>query len=84
AFRGNDGNLVTYTTAGTNLTRNGTALASDVTALTFAYLRRSGAAAGSAAEIWNVDITLTVSRSGETQAFRIRAHPRGFQSASCG
>lgn len=83
-FTGIDGVAVTFTTSGANLTRNGTTLASDVSALDFAYLRRSGAPAGSAAQIWNVDVTLTVNRSGESHTHRIRVHPRGFLPNTCG
>ena len=84
SFVDNTGTAITYTTSGTDLTRNGTALASSVSGLIFGYVMRSGAAAGSAAQVWNVDVTLTVSRSGETHTHRIRVHPRGFQSANCG
>lgn len=87
AFVDNAGNPIAYTTSGTDLTRNGTALASSVSGLTFGYLRRGGppdVAAVAAAQVWNVDVTLTVSRSGESHTHRIRVHPRGFQSASCG
>lgn len=81
AFVDNTGTAITYTTSGTDLTRNGTALASSVSGLTFSYLRRGGppdVSAGSAAQVWNVDVALTVSRSGETHIHRIRVHPRGF------
>lgn len=89
AFVDNAGNAIAYTTSGTDLTRNGTALASSVSGLTFGYLRRSAAAAGAAAQVWNVDVTLTVSRSGESHTHRIRVHPRGFlapkfDGTSCG
>jgi prepilin-type N-terminal cleavage/methylation domain-containing protein len=50
----------------------------------FSYYRRDDTVAGSAALVWTIQVSLTVARSGESHTHRIRVHPRGFQSASCG
>lgn len=73
------GTSITYTVAAGTLTRNGTALASDVSALTFSYLQNDGVTAATLpTNIWIIRISLTVTRSGESQTLRIRVHPRSF------
>lgn len=73
------GTSVTYTVGAGTLTRNGTALASDVSALAMSYFQSDGVTAATAAtNIWIIQITLTVTRSGESQTLRLRVHPRSF------
>ena len=70
---------ITYTLAAGTLTRNGTALAGNITALGFSYLQRDGVTAATAASnIWGIQISVTLTRGGETQTFRTRVHPRSF------
>ncbi len=74
-----DGNPITYTSGVGNVTRNGTTLASATTvALGFLYFQQDGTPAGSAAQVWVIQVDLTLTTGGENQAFRIRAHPRNF------
>ena len=74
-----DGNPITYTSGGGSVTRNGTTLASATTAaLGFLYFQQDGTPAGSAAQVWVIQVDLTLTTGGESQAFRIRAHPRNF------
>jgi prepilin-type N-terminal cleavage/methylation domain-containing protein len=74
-----DGNPITYTSGGGTVTRNGTPLASATTAaLGFLYFQQDGTPAGSADQVWVIQVDLTLTTGGESQAFRIRAHPRNF------
>lgn len=74
-----DGNAIAYTSGGGTVTRNGTPLASATTAaLGFLYFQQDGTPAGSADQIWVIQVDLTLTTGGESQAFRIRAHPRNF------
>lgn len=73
------GTSITYTVGAGTLTRNGTALASDVSALTFSYLQNDGVTAATLpTNIWIIRISLTVTRAGESQTLRTRVHPRSF------
>lgn len=74
------GNQIIYTRAGATITRNGIVLASaDAATLTFSYYQQDGAtAAASAAQVWTIQIDLSLTRGVETQAFRVRVHPRNF------
>jgi len=74
------GATITYTQAGNTVTRNGTALAAgDAVALTFSYLQQDGTtAAALATQVWSIHIDLSVTKSGETQVYSMRVHPRNF------
>jgi prepilin-type N-terminal cleavage/methylation domain-containing protein len=73
------GNVISYAVGGGALTRNGTALAADISALTFSYFQRDGVTPATlAANIWVIQINVTVTRGGESQTFRTRVHPRSF------
>lgn len=73
------GNPIAYTSGGGNVTRNGTVLASATTAaLAFSYFKQDGTVAAAAAEVWAIQIDLTITQGGQTQAFRTRVHPRSF------
>lgn len=77
------GTQIVYTSAGGNITRqdpSGTnILASNVTSLTFSYFQQNGiTAAVNATQVWTIQVDLTFTRSGESQSFRVRAHPRTF------
>ena len=54
-------------------------LASNITAFTFAYYQQDGVtAAGAAATLWLVEITMTATQGTETLQLRSRVHPRNF------
>lgn len=73
------GNAIAYASGGGNITRNGTVLATATTAtLGFLYFQQNGAGAASAAQLWVIQVDLTLTSGGQTQAFRIRVHPRSF------
>jgi hypothetical protein len=46
--------------------------------LGFSYFQQSGTPAVTAAQVWVIQVDLTLTMGGETQAFRIRMHPRSF------
>jgi prepilin-type N-terminal cleavage/methylation domain-containing protein len=76
-----DGNpAITYTSGGGNITRNGTVLASgDSASLAFSYFQQDGVTvAAAAAQVWTIEINLTLTKGSESQPFRVRVHPRNF------
>lgn len=76
-----DGNpAITYTSGGGNITRSGTILASaDSASLAFSYFQQDGVTvAAAASQVWTIEINLTLTRGSESQAFRVRVHPRNF------
>ena len=74
------GNVITYTSGGGTVTRNGIPLAGATTAaLNFSYFQPGAlGAAGTGAQLWTVQVDLTMARGGESQAFRVLVHPRSF------
>ncbi len=73
------GDRIDYDVSGSTLRRNLTPLASsDAVALGFVYFKSDGTPAAAAAEVWVIQVDLTVTRNGESQPFRIRVHPRSF------
>ena len=81
SFVDQTGNAITYTTAaGTTITRNGTALAAgSAVTLNFAYYQQDGVTpAAAAAQVWSIQVSLTVAKSGEQHAYRVRVHPRNI------
>src|SRR5574341_419666 len=79
SFVDTTGTLITFTSGGGVVTRNGTPLAAATAAtLSFTYLNPSGGVAGSAATLWSIQIDLTFTKGQEQQAFRVRVHPRNF------
>lgn len=76
-----NGSAIAYTTAaGNTITRNGTALAAgDTVVLNFSYFQQDGSTPATlATQVWSIQIDLTVTKSGESQAYRVRVHPRNF------
>ncbi len=76
-----NGSAIAYTTAaGNTITRNGMALAAgDTVVLNFSYFQQNGVTLATlATQVWSIQIDLTVTRSGESQAYRVRVHPRNF------
>ncbi|MEO5657105.1 MAG: hypothetical protein ABIO65_12325, partial [Nitrospiria bacterium] len=60
--------------------RNGVPLAVAPTAtLAFDYFKPDGTSPATATELWSVQVDLTVANGQESQAFRVRAHPRSFR-----
>ena len=53
-------------------------LADGVTTLEFRHYDKAGALTTRPANIWQIQIDLTVIKGGETQVFRMRAYPRNF------
>jgi prepilin-type N-terminal cleavage/methylation domain-containing protein len=88
AFTDTGGNAVDFTLVGTTLNRAGTALASNVSGLTFTYLDNTGGTIALspgepkvsplATDIWWVQIDMTVGTGTDTVQFRSRVHPRIF------
>lgn len=78
-FDTSGGNIV-YAVAGNTVTQNGIALAAgSPILLNFRYYQQDGTTlATTAAQVWSIQIDLTVTRNGESQAFRVRVHPRNF------
>jgi prepilin-type N-terminal cleavage/methylation domain-containing protein len=73
------GNAVVYASGAGSVTRNGVALASSSSAaVTFSYAQQNGTPAGSAAQVWMIQVDLTFASGNETQSFRVSVHPRNF------
>lgn len=53
-------------------------LADGVTALEFRHYDRAGALTTTPANIWQIRIDMTVTKGGESQAFRMSVYPRNF------
>jgi prepilin-type N-terminal cleavage/methylation domain-containing protein len=78
------GNLVTFNTAGTTLSRSGTLLANSIASAQFRFLDRAGNATTTCVppnnmnNIWYVEIDIMAVQSPETLQIRTRVHPRNF------
>lgn len=74
------GNNIVYTAAGNTITRNGTALATGgAVALTFSYFQQDGVTPATlATQVWSIQVDLTITKSGESQVYRVRVHPRNI------
>jgi hypothetical protein len=78
-FVDTSGATIAYASGGGTITRNGVALASAPTAtLAFSYFRQDGTGAGSADQVWTIQVDLTFTGTNESQDFRVRVHPRNF------
>lgn len=76
-----NGSAIAYTTAaGNTITRNGTALAAgDTIVLNFSYFQQDGSTPATlATQVWSIQVDLTVTKNSESQAYRVRVHPRNF------
>ncbi|HEV2614607.1 MAG TPA: prepilin-type N-terminal cleavage/methylation domain-containing protein [Gammaproteobacteria bacterium] len=62
-FNDVNGNAVTYSLSGTQLQRNGIALADGINTLTFGYYGGTGAAAGTNAAIRYINVTLNITQN---------------------
>lgn len=78
-FIDNYASPIQFQLVGTNLNRNTDVLASNVTTLTFTYLKKNGAPVvvppDSVADIWRIGIDLTVTVAGEAVRLRTEVHP---------
>lgn len=62
-----------------SILRNGEVLANNIQSVTFSYYQQNGSTtAGSASEVWFIQIDLTTVNGDETLPMRIRIHPRSF------
>jgi prepilin-type N-terminal cleavage/methylation domain-containing protein len=79
-FSDMDGNNVSYALAGNQLQRNGLALADDISALQFTYLRSDGLTAEVAdpSQVYYVTVAFNVTRAGIAVPTRATVRPRGF------
>jgi prepilin-type N-terminal cleavage/methylation domain-containing protein len=79
-FSDMDGNNVNYVLAGNQLQRNGRALADDISALQFTYLRSDGRTAEAADpnQVYYVTVAFNVTRAGVAVPTRATVRPRGF------
>lgn len=53
-------------------------LADNVSSLAFDFLKTDGTAAASVAEVWRIDVTMTITDGAESVDFRSSVHPRSF------
>lgn len=74
------GSNITYSLTGNTITRNLIPLAAgDVVTVDFRHYQQDGVTlAATAAQVWSIQVDLTVTKSGESQAYRVRVHPRNF------
>lgn len=54
-------------------------LSGDVSSMTFEYLKKDGTAAAAAADVWLINVTMTLSSGGESLTFKASVHPRSFR-----
>lgn len=71
--------------AGTLLLRQGSGgadpediLSDNATGLTFTFLKQDGTAAAAIADVWLINVTLTLEGKGDSVALRANIHPRAF------
>ncbi len=74
-FNDINGQTIEFKLNGTDLLRNADTLAEKVSALTFAYLKKDGAAAAVETDIWSISISVTVT-GGESITMRTRVFLR--------
>ena len=74
------GASVAYSFSGATLTRNGQTLLDRLESFSFAYYKSDGTAAVAAADVWTVEISLTLLRSDRRLVLRTRVFPRNFTS----
>lgn len=72
------GTSIAYSYGSGTLSRNGFTLLNRLTAFAFAYKKADGTAATDASDIWTIEVTMTLARSGKTLSLRTRIFPRGF------
>lgn len=74
------GSNIAYSLTGNTITRNLTPLAAgDAVTVDFRHYQQDGVTlATTAAQVWSIQIDLTVTKNGESQAYRVRVHPRNF------
>ncbi|MCG3114775.1 MAG: type II secretion system GspH family protein [Candidatus Manganitrophus sp. SA1] len=74
------GSNITYAMTGNTITRNLIPLAAgDAVTMDFIHYQQDGVTlATTAAQVWSIQVDLTVTKSGESQAYRVRVHPRNF------
>ena len=78
-FNDVNGTNIQFSFAGNTISRSGNTLANNVQSMAFSYYQQDGTTvAGSAAEVWYVQISLTMVNAGETLPLRLRVHPRNF------
>ncbi len=69
---------VAYSFSGATLTRNSATLLDRLQSFSFAYVQADGSAATATTEIWSVQVSATLVRSGRTLPLRTRVFPRNF------
>ncbi len=70
------GTRVAYSFSGSTLTRDGQTLLDRLQSLSFAYLQQDGTTAVAATDIWTVEVSAILERSGRTLTLRTRLFPR--------
>lgn len=69
---------VSYAFSGATLTRNSQTLMDRLSSFSFAYYKSDGTTAAAAADVWSVEVSLTVTRSGRDLTLRTRVFPRNL------
>ncbi len=77
-FTDNTATGITYTISAGQLTRNGVPLAANLTALNLSYLTSTGAATVNPAQVFYIQVALTVNQNSITTNFRSTVTPRNF------
>jgi hypothetical protein len=79
-FTDNNGHIISYTSAGTTLMRNGVPLADDISSLSFSYITSDGKTTATSADlVYYIVVNFTASRRGLNQDISAVIHPRNFQ-----
>ena len=78
SFTDVSGASVEYAFSGTTLTRNGQVLLDRLEAFSFAYSKADGTGASAAADLWTVEVSMTLLRSDRRLALRTRLFPRNL------
>jgi type II secretory pathway component PulJ len=77
-FTDSNGNSISYLRSGTTLTRNGQVLADGVSALTFTYADKNGAATATLANIRYITPTLTITQGNTNFSIDTTVYPRNL------
>ena len=81
-FTGVGGGAVEYAFSVTTLTRNAQTLLDRLESFSFAYTKQDGTPASAAADVWTVEVTMTLLRSDRRLVLRTRIFPRNFTPRS--
>lgn len=72
------GSAVEYAFSGTTLNRNGQALLKRLESFSFAYAKQDGTAPAAAADLWTVEVSMTLLRGDRRLVLRTRIFPRNI------